>query len=107
MTNVDPPSWFGTSVLAECFRAGGTPAVISPNGSDLAMVVTGYATNGDASVYANATLGIPSFNQQGTVPPPSCSQCGGSGELCCRSATNGCNAGDHCTAGPNNTAICE
>jgi hypothetical protein len=96
MTASNPPAWGDAQEVAGCFRTGGMPAVISPDGNTLDVAVTGYAANGDASVYANSTAGGTEFFANGVTPPPACS-CGFPGGPCCW-PDNGCNAYASCGA---------
>jgi hypothetical protein len=100
MTSANPPTWGNQSELTGCFRTLGTPAVISPDGYTLDVAVTGWAANGDASVYANSTSDGTEFTAAGITPPPVCA-CGFPGGTCCW-PENGCNDGAVCGA----TTIC-
>lgn len=94
MTAANPPTWGLAQELTNCFRTFGAPAVISPDGNTLDVAVTAYAANGDASVYAESSVGGTDFMAGGTANLPACS-CGFPGGPCCW-PNNGCNANASC-----------
>ena len=102
MTNANPPTWGGFEEMATCFKTGGTPAVVSSDNQNLQLVMTGYAPNGDAAVYANGTF-AGQFTAVAEVQPPLCG-CGYPGGTCCW-PDNGCNDGAAC--GSSHTCGCD
>ena len=65
-----PTTWTSWGEMATCFRTGGTPAVVSRDGSNLDLVMTAWAANGDASVWHDST--VTGFPTQDQSEPPAC-----------------------------------
>jgi hypothetical protein len=103
MTASNPPAWGNYQELAPCFRTGGTPAVISPDNNSFDVIVTGYAANNDAALFAESSVGGADFAITGTTALPACS-CGAPGSTCCW-PSNGCSDGAAC--GTNNLCTCQ
>jgi hypothetical protein len=96
------PKWTTEDNLASCFRTGGTPSVISANGTNIEIAVTAYGPSGDTNVWVNSTsiddVGTPNANNI-----PACT-CGAPGGPCCDKSA--CNAFATCTTATQECVSC-
>jgi hypothetical protein len=87
------PSQWQASEVASCFRTGGKPAVVSPDGTNLTLAMTGFDPSGDTAVWSTSSGPFGG----GTGSPPACGVCGVAGSPCCD--TGSCNgSGAVCNA---------